>query len=243
MSSIGVIDYGMGNLHSLGKSLERVAGGRHVEISYDTNKLMKCDHLVLPGVGGVRACMNELRRLELNEMVLDAARKKPLLGICLGMQVMLDHSDENGGVAALGLFPGNVVRFPDPLPVTAHKLQANDNQQATGGYASAPAPTLRDAVSPTPTSRLKVPHMGWNRVKQSRPHALWQGIPDDSWFYFVHSYHAQPQNPAHVLGTTDYIHSFASAVARDNIAAFQFHPEKSQGAGMTLLSNFVNWSP
>ena len=140
MSAIGVIDYGMGNLHSLGKSLERVADGRRVEISYDPEKLLKCDHIVLPGVGGVRACMNELRRLELNEMVLEVARKKPLLGICLGMQVMLDHSDENGGVAALGLFPGSVVRFPDPAP--------GDGE------------------------RLKVPHMGWNRVQQAYDHPV-----------------------------------------------------------------------
>ena len=182
-----------------------------MEVSFDAEKLMKCDHLVLPGVGGVRACMNELRRLELNDMVLEAARSKPLLGICLGMQVMLEHSDENGGIAALGLFPGNVVRFPDPGP---------DNPE-----------------------RLKVPHMGWNRVRQNRAHALWQGIPDDSWFYFVHSYHAAPKKPEHTLGTSDYIRPFTAAVARDNIVAFQFHPEKSQGAGMTLLSNFVNWNP
>ena len=211
MSAIGVIDYGMGNLHSLGKSLERVAEGRRVEISYDPEKLMKCDHIVLPGVGGVRACMNELRRLELNEMVLEVARKKPLLGICLGMQVMLEHSDENGGVAALGLFPGSVIRFPDPAPSHGE--------------------------------RLKVPHMGWNRVKQTQNHPIWKGVPDESWFYFVHSYHASLQTPAHALGTTDYIHPFASAIARDNIVAFQFHPEKSQRVGMTLLSNFVNWTP
>ncbi|MGH8541889.1 MAG: imidazole glycerol phosphate synthase subunit HisH [Stenotrophobium sp.] len=212
MSAIGVIDYGMGNLHSLGKSLERVADGARIEISYDPEKLLKCDRLVLPGVGGVRACMNELRRLELNDLVLEAAKKKPLLGICLGMQVMLEHSDENGGVPALGLFPGNVVRFPDP---------------AVGGAAE----------------RLKVPHIGWNRVKQAVAHPVWAGVPDDSWFYFVHSYHAAPQNPAHVLGSTDYIHDFASALARDNIVAFQFHPEKSQNVGMTLLANFVNWTP
>ena len=211
MSAIGVIDYGMGNLHSLGKSLERVAEGRRVEISYDPEKLLKCDHIVLPGVGGVRACMNELRRLELNEFVLEVAREKPLLGICLGMQVMLEHSDENGGVAALGLYPGSVVRFPDPAPGSGE--------------------------------RLKVPHMGWNRVKQAQNHPIWKGVPDDSWFYFVHSYHASLQNPAHALGTTDYIHPFASAIARDNIVAFQFHPEKSQAVGMTLLSNFVNWTP
>jgi glutamine amidotransferase len=231
MSAIGVIDYGMGNLHSLGKSLERVAEGRRVEISYDPDKLLKCDHLVLPGVGGVRACMNELRRLELNEMVLEVARKKPLLGICLGMQVMLEHSDENGGVAALGLFPGNVVRFPDPA-VTAPGTPAVGKPLTPGN--TTPAHSLE---------RLKVPHMGWNRVKQTKAHPMWQGVPDDSWFYFVHSYHAAPQNPAHALGTTDYIQPFASAIARDNIVAFQFHPEKSQGVGMTLLSNFVNWSP
>ena len=162
MEKIGVIDYGMGNLHSLGKALERVAGNQRIVISYDPEELIACDRLVLPGVGGVKAAMNELRRLELNEMVIEAARKRPLLGICLGMQVLLERSEENGGVAALGLIPGEVIRFVDP-PL--------------------------DAVE-----RLKVPHMGWNRVHQSRPHAVWAGVPDDSWFYFVHSYHAAPVN-------------------------------------------------
>jgi glutamine amidotransferase len=211
MSSIGIIDYGMGNLHSLGKSMERVAGSQRIEISYDPDKLLKCDRLVLPGVGGVLACMNELRRLELNDLVKEASARVPMLGICLGMQVMLDFSQENGGVPALGLFPGNVVRFPDP-----------------------PA----DASA----ERLKVPHMGWNRVKQLRPHPLWRQIPDDSWFYFVHSYYADPTQPEHVLGSTDYGRPFASAVARDNLAAFQFHPEKSQGAGLQLLANFADWN-
>ncbi|MGH8505103.1 MAG: imidazole glycerol phosphate synthase subunit HisH [Stenotrophobium sp.] len=215
MSSIGVIDYGMGNLHSLGKSLERVADGGRVEISYDPEKLLKCDRIVLPGVGGVRACMKELHRLELNDLVAEAAKHKPLLGICLGMQIMLERSQENGGVDALGLFPGEVVRFPDPAP-------------------SAPSGE---------SERLKVPHMGWNRVRQSQKHPIWAGVPDDSWFYFVHSYHAAPLDPAHALGTTTYIHDFASALARDNIVAFQFHPEKSQAAGMALLANFVNWTP
>ncbi len=206
----------MGNLHSLGKALERVAGSTRVLISYDPSVLLNCDRLVLPGVGGVRACMKELRRLDLNEMVVEAAKKVPLLGICLGMQVLLDWSDENDGEAALGLIPGKVVRFPDPPAPAA----------APGG----PAP-----------ERLKVPHMGWNKVKQTQNHPLWAGVPDDSWFYFVHSYHAAPRHKKHVLGTTDYTHSFASALARDNIAAFQFHPEKSQGPGMQLLANFVNW--
>lgn len=210
MAVIGVIDYGMGNLHSLGKSLERVAGSDRIEISYDADKLLKCDKLVLPGVGGVRECMKELHRLELNELVIEASKKVPMLGICLGMQVMLDFSEENEGVQALGLFPGEVVRFPDPPKTTA-------------------------------ADRLKVPHMGWNRVRQVRPHPVWNGVPDESWFYFVHSYHARPRNPEHTIGTSDYVNTFACALARDNLVAFQFHPEKSQGAGLRLLANFVQW--
>ncbi|MGQ0701080.1 MAG: imidazole glycerol phosphate synthase subunit HisH [Panacagrimonas sp.] len=210
MAVIGIIDYGMGNLHSLGKSLERVAGSDRIEISYDPDKLLKCDKLVLPGVGGVRECMKELRRLELNELVIEASQKVPMLGVCLGMQVMLEFSEENDGVPALGLFPGEVVRFPDP---------PNDGS----------------------ADRLKVPHMGWNRVKQSRPHPIWAGVPDESWFYFVHSYYARPKNPAHTIGTSEYVHTFTCAVARDNLVAFQFHPEKSQGVGLQLLSNFAQW--
>ena len=215
METIGVIDYGMGNLHSLGKSLERVAGNQRIVISYDPEALLECDRLVLPGVGGVRACMDELRRLELDQMVLEAARKRPLLGVCLGMQVLLERSDENGGVNALGLIPGSVVRFPDPAP---------------------------EPEGAPRTERLKVPHMGWNQVRQSRPHPVWAGVPEDSWFYFVHSYHAAPQNPAHTLGTADYGQPFAAAVARDNIVGFQFHPEKSHDLGLRLLANFVNWN-
>ena len=211
MASVGIIDYGMGNLHSLGKSLERVAGSARIEISYDPEKLLKCERLVLPGVGGVKGCMDELRRLELSELVLEQSKKVPMLGICLGMQVMLEFSHENGGVPALGLFPGEVVRFPDP----PKELEGE---------------------------RLKVPHMGWNQVRKAKEHPVWEGVADNSWFYFVHSYHAQCRNPAHVLGTADYIYRFAAAVARDNLVAFQFHPEKSQGAGLKLLANFVQWN-
>ena len=213
MRAIGVIDYGMGNLHSLGKALERVASTSRVEISYDPDVLLKCDRLVLPGVGGVRACMNELRRLELNELVQEVAKTKPLMGICLGMQVMLEHSEENGGVDALGIIKGTVRRFPDP-----------------------PAdPEGR---------RLKVPHMGWNRVRQAQPdHPLWTGIPDNTWFYFVHSYHVVLGRASDALGTSDYVHPFTAALARDNVAAFQFHPEKSQAMGIRVLGNFVEWSP
>lgn len=211
MEKLGIIDYGMGNLHSLGKSLERVAGNQRVVISADPATLLACDRLVLPGVGGVRACMNELRRLELNELVIEAARNRPLLGICLGMQVLLERSDENGGVPALGLIPGNVQRFPDP--------PANSDGE-----------------------RLKVPHMGWNRVRQTLKHPIWNGIVDESWFYFVHSYYASPKNPQHVLGTADYVQTFAAAVARDNVIGFQFHPEKSQSVGLRLLANFTTWN-
>jgi glutamine amidotransferase len=207
--TIGVIDYGMGNLHSLGKALERVASSERIVVSYDAEELRACDKLVLPGVGGVRACMTELKRLDLYELVREQAKKVPLLGICLGMQVLHEWSDENNGVPALGLIPGKVVRFPDPLPGAAE--------------------------------RLKVPHMGWNRVKQTAKHPIWAGVPDDSWFYFVHSYHAMPRHKKHLLGSAEYGTPFAAAVAKDNIVAFQFHPEKSQGAGMTLLSNFVGW--
>ena len=209
MEAIGVIDYGMGNLHSLVKSLERVASSRRVTVSYDPETLLKCDLLVLPGVGGVKACMKELRRLELDELVQEAAKTVPLLGVCLGMQVMLDRSDENEGVPALGLIPGSVERFPDPV--------AGDGE------------------------RLKVPHMGWNRIRRERDHPIWQGVPEDAWFYFVHSYRAIPEQPEHLLATTDYISRFAAAVAHDNIVAFQFHPEKSHTAGLQLLSNFVQW--
>ncbi len=211
MKKVGVIDYGMGNLHSLGKALERVAPDQRVIVSYDAEELLDCDRLVLPGVGGVRECMKELNRLELSQLVREAARKMPMLGICLGMQVMLEFSEENGGVPALGLFPGEVVRFPEP---------ASDAPE-----------------------RLKVPHMGWNRVKQEKSHPVWAGIPDESWFYFVHSYYARPRDPAHTLGSSEYTQVFAAALARENLVAFQFHPEKSQALGLTLLANFVNWNP
>lgn len=211
MKKVGVIDYGMGNLHSLAKALERVAPDQRVIVSYDAEELLDCDRLVLPGVGGVRECMKELDRLELSQLVREAARKVPMLGICLGMQVMLEFSEENGGIPALGLFPGEVVRFPDPAPDAAE--------------------------------RLKVPHMGWNRVKQEKAHPIWDGVPDESWFYFVHSYYARPRDPSQVLGSSEYTQVFAAAIARDNLVAFQFHPEKSQNLGLMLLANFVHWNP
>ncbi|MGH8529664.1 MAG: imidazole glycerol phosphate synthase subunit HisH [Nevskiales bacterium] len=205
MATIGVIDYGMGNLHSIAKALEVAAAGQRVEVSYDPDKLRKADRLVLPGVGAIGQCMEELKRLELDQLVRELAGKKPLIGICLGMQVLLGRSEENGGTEALNLIPGEVKRFP-------------------GGNG------------------LKVPHMGWNRVHQARQHRLWQDIPQDSWFYFVHSYYAAPNEAAQLFATCEYGPRFAAAVIRDNVVAVQFHPEKSQAAGIALLSNFLQWN-
>jgi glutamine amidotransferase len=208
-ATIGVIDYGMGNLHSLAKALERVTDRQRIDVSYDPDKLRKCDRLVLPGVGGARACMDELHRLEIDQLIVEAAREVPLLGVCLGMQMLLDFSEENGGVPALSLIPGRVVRFPDPQSGSAE--------------------------------RLKVPHMGWNQVRWKRPHPVYAGVPDGSWFYFVHSYYAAPKSPEHTLGEANYGESFAAAVVRNNIVGFQFHPEKSHDAGLRLLANFAVW--
>ncbi len=210
MATIGVIDYGMGNLHSIAKALEHVASGDRVEVSYDPDKLRRADRLVLPGVGAIRQCMNELRRLELVDLIHEVAGQVPLLGICLGMQVMLTRSEENAGTDALDLFPGSVRRFPDPV-------KGDD-------------------------ARLKVPHMGWNQVQPRREHALWKGIAHTASFYFVHSYYVEPAQAEHTLCTTDYGRRFSSALLRDNLLAVQFHPEKSQGAGLALLANFLQWS-
>src|SRR3569833_1450149 len=196
MSSVAVIDYGMGTLRSVAKALEHVGRG---------------DRVVFPGVGALRDCMTELQRLGLDDAIRAAARTKPFLGICLGMQALLDRSDENGGADGLGIFAGQVRGFATPL-----------HDPASG-------------------ERLKVPHMGWNEVHHTRPHPLWEGIAQDSRFYFVHSYYAAPADPAHVAGTARYGHDFAAVLARDNVFAVQFHPEKSQQAGLCLLAKFMAW--
>lgn len=210
MPTIGVIDYDMGNLHSLSSALLHATGEMRVEVSYDPDKLRKADRLVLPGVGGVRQCMNELQRLELDELVKEMLGKVPLMGICLGMQALLDYSEENNGVDALGVIPGEVRKFKSQMPDGQHR---------------------------------KVPHMGWNRCHFEREHPLWHDVPQDAWFYFVHSYYARPIHDEHVLGKTEYHgERFASALLREGVFATQFHPEKSQAAGMQLLVNFVNWN-
>ena len=212
MTSIAIIDYGMGNLRSVAKALEHVAPQARVIVTQNRHDILQADRVVFPGQGSIRDCMRELAHWNLVEVVRDAALGKPFLGLCLGPQALLDFSEENDGVAGLGVLPGRVVRFADP----------------------------RDPIT---GERLKVPHMGWNQVRQARDHPLWRGIPQDSRFYFVHSYYLQPADTTLVVGWTHYGFEFASAIARDNIFAVQFHPEKSAQAGLRLLANFVDWNP
>jgi len=209
--TIAVIDYGMGNLRSVSKALEHVAGGTPVVVTADPAVVAAAERVVFPGQGAMPDCMRELDARGLRAVVLQAAQDKPFLGICVGEQMLFERSEE-GNVAGLGVFPGEVKRFPDDRMVDRNGL------------------------------RLKVPHMGWNEVRQA-PHALWAGIADNSRFYFVHSYCVQTIDPALTVGTTDYGLPFTCAVGRDNIFAVQFHPEKSARDGLQLLKNFVEWRP
>ncbi|MEW5838917.1 MAG: imidazole glycerol phosphate synthase subunit HisH [Pseudomonadota bacterium] len=213
MNRVVVVDYGMGNLRSVAKALEHVAPpGVEVLVSGDPQDLAQAERIVFPGQGAARDCMAELNARGLHDVLLQAARSKPFLGICMGMQVLMTHSEENDGVHCLDLFPGEVRFF------------GHDLHDAAG-------------------ERLKIPHMGWNRVDQARPHPLWNDIADGERFYFVHSYYVAPQEPGLTLATTDYGLNFVSAIAHANVAAVQFHPEKSAEAGLRLLRNFLQWKP
>jgi glutamine amidotransferase len=212
MTTIVVVDYGMGNLRSVAKAFEHVAPKARVLISGDPAELRAADRVVLPGQGAMPDCMRHLDESGLREAVLEAARSKPLFGVCIGEQMLFDTSEE-GDTPGLGLLPGRVVRLP-----TARSAGADG-------------------------ARLKVPHMGWNRVAQDRPHALWAGVPDGAFFYFVHSYYVDPADPALSAGSTEYGLRFTCVVARDNIFATQFHPEKSAANGLRLYANFVDWRP
>ncbi len=212
MATIVVVDYGMGNLRSVAKALEHVAPKARVLISGDAAQVRAADRVVFPGQGAMPDCMRHLDESGLRAAVLEAARTKPLFGVCIGEQMLFDSSEE-GDTAGLGVLPGRVVRFP------AERMAGPDG------------------------ARLKVPHMGWNRVAQDRPHPLWQGVPDGAYFYFVHSFYARPDDPALSAGSTDYGLRFTCVVARDNIFATQFHPEKSAANGLRLYSNFVDWRP
>lgn len=210
MSTVAVIDYGMGNLRSVAKALEHVAGSTVVEVTSSAERILRADHVVFPGQGAARDCMAELARLGLDEVVKEAVKTKPFLGICMGLQVLLDFSEEGGGTPCLGVLPGRVQRFPGGMT------------DPRGGA-------------------LKIPHMGWNQVHQNKSHPLWQGIAQDSRFYFVHSYHVVPADPAQSAAVSRYGIEFVCALARGNVFAVQFHPEKSQRTGLTLLANFMRW--
>lgn len=212
MNKIVVVDYGMGNLRSVAQALRHVAPEADVRISGEVADIKSADRLVLPGQGAMPDCMRCLHESGLQEAVVEASRSKPLLGVCVGEQLLFDWSEE-GDTPGLGLLPGKVVRF-----------RLDDQLQADG-------------------SRFKVPQMGWNRVNQTLSHPLWNNIPDGSYFYFVHSYYAVPENPQHTAGETQYGAAFTCAVARDNIFATQFHPEKSASTGLQLYKNFVHWNP
>ena len=212
MNKIVVVDYGMGNLRSVAQALRHVAPEADVQISGAVQSIVEADRIVLPGQGAMPDCMRCLRESGLQQALLEAARSKPLLGVCVGEQMLFDLSDE-GATPCLGLMPGKVVKF-----------DLEGLLQADG-------------------SRFKVPQMGWNRVRQTRSHPLWRDIADDSYFYFVHSYYVEPADADQMVGQTDYGAPFASAVARDNIFATQFHPEKSASAGLQLYRNFVHWNP
>ena len=201
---IAVVDYGMGNLRSVSKALERVAPEAQVLVTADPVRIRSAERVVVPGQGALPDCMKNLMASGARDAVLEALREKPYLGICLGLQMLFEHGAE-GDTAGLGLLKGEVPRFA--------------------------------------VTELKIPHMGWNEVVQEAPHPLWAGISDKSRFYFVHSYFPAPTDRAVVAATCVYGVPFTCAVARDNIFAVQFHPEKSQSAGLQLLSNFVRWRP
>lgn len=210
MVDIAVIDYGMGNLRSVEQALHKVAPDLTIAVTDDPAVVAQATRVVFPGQGAMPDCMRELEARGLRDAVIAAANNKPFLGICIGLQMLFEHSAE-GDVPGLGILPGDVVRFESHL------------QDAQGG-------------------KLKVPHMGWNHVHHAE-HALWNGIAQDARFYFVHSYYVRPRDKALTQATSDYPQPFACAVARDNLFAVQFHPEKSANAGLTLLRNFVNWNP
>jgi glutamine amidotransferase len=214
LTHVAVIDYGMGNLHSVAKALEHV-GARagmdlKVSVSADPEVLKQADRLVFPGVGAMRDCMAEIRRLCIDEILREQVRLKPVLAICVGMQALMQRSEENGGVDCIGLFAGQVRRFGDQMRGADGEL-------------------------------LKVPHMGWNRVRQTQKHAMWNRIPDNERFYFVHSYYVAPDAPSEVMAEAEYPTPFCVALAHKNVFAVQFHPEKSQSNGLQLYENFLTW--
>jgi len=211
MQTIAVVDYGMGNLRSVVNALQVVAEPQdRVLLTSDPQQVLAADRVVFPGQGAAGDCMRAIDEYGLREAIVDAATERPFLGICMGMQVLIEHSEENQGTECLGIFKGRVKYFGD-----GHTDQSG--------------------------VKLKVPHMGWNRVTQTQSHPLWHSIDDGSRFYFVHSYYLEVEDPQLVAGATEYGFSFTSVIARDNLFALQCHPEKSADSGLQLLRNFVRW--
>jgi len=208
--TVAVIDYGMGNLHSVASALSHVAPEQNVIVTADPAVVASADRVVFPGVGAMRDCMAEIKRLGFDKLLREQiATGKPVLGICVGMQALMDSSEENQGVDCIGILPGKVRFF------------GKNNQDAAGNH-------------------LKVPHMGWNQVHHNG-HPLWAGIAQDSRFYFVHSFYIFAEDASHIAATCDYGLPFHAALARGNLFAVQFHPEKSHTAGLQLLKNFLHW--
>ena len=216
MSSVAVIDYGMGNLHSVASALRKINPDADVVITSDAQQILRADRVIFPGVGAIRDCMAEILRLGIDKVVRDViASGKPLLAICVGMQALMQRSEENNGVDCLSILPGQVLFF-------RNKSFGDPLQDANG-------------------EKLKVPHMGWDQVHQTLAHPLWQGIAQDSRFYFVHSFYIHCDNPDYVAATTQYGVQLHAALAHKNLFAVQFHPEKSSDAGLQLLKNFLAW--
>ncbi len=212
MSTIAIIDYGMGNLYSVAKAVEHVSNTNdNIVVTSDVNKINSCDKVIFPGQGAAKDCMSALQEYDLNTAIVNAAQQKPFLGICMGMQVLMQMSEENNGVECLGVYPGKVRYFSKHIRIG----------------------TKEDCY--------KVPHMGWNAIQQEQNHPLWSGISQASYFYFVHSYFVDTEQDELIAGTTDYGVNFTSVIARDNVFAMQCHPEKSAQAGLQLLKNFIHW--
>jgi imidazole glycerol-phosphate synthase subunit HisH len=209
---VAIVDYGMGNLRSVANAFKAVAPSISIAVTSDAEQIAQAERVVFPGQGAMPDCIRELDARHLRQSVLDATQQKPFLGICIGLQMLFEHSEE-GDVPGLGVYPGEVKRFPHERMVDVHG------------------------------AKLKVPHMGWSQVHQTRVHAMWAEIPDQARFYYVHSYYVAPDDASLTAATTAYPFDFTGAIARDNVFAVQFHPEKSASAGLQLLRNFVNWKP
>lgn len=212
MSNIAIVDYGMGNLYSVAKAVEHVTTAKdHVQVTSSPEDIVSSDKVIFPGQGAARDCMSAIKKFDLKSAIFDAAKNKPFLGICMGMQVLMNKSEENDGTECLGFYEGNVEHFNKYISIGT-----------TGnGY--------------------KIPHMGWNSIEQHQKHPLWNDIPESSYFYFVHSYFVKCNEDTLVAGTTNYGVNFTSVIARENVFAMQCHPEKSANVGLQLLSNFINW--